>query len=201
MRVEASGNQFTFPQQCVCCESEPDRYLTVSASKSSGQRVVRTKTNTWDFPYCSRCLNHIEAANTALKLAGIVIVIVVIIAWSLGGWSGTIFGALGAVGALILYVKLIANANKTLRSSCVGLGKAVGFIGWDGTHQVFEIGSPKYAREFMIANKRKLIMSLTKREDCSGTRHMTSEQIMFNQPDATGSEPGIAGRNPTKPCS
>jgi hypothetical protein len=157
MRVEASGNQFTFPQQCVCCESEPDTCLTVSASKSSGQRVVRTKTNTWDFPYCSHCLNHIAAANTALTLAGIVIVLVVVIAWSLAGWSGTIFGSLGAVGALILYVKLISNANKTLRNSCVGLGKAVGFIGWDGTHQVFEIGSPKYAREFMIANKRKLI--------------------------------------------
>ena len=157
MQVEVSGYQFTFPRQCVCCESDPDTSLTVSASKSSGTRVVRTKTNTWDFPYCSHCLNHISAADNAGFLAKLILVIVLIVAWYLGSWLGVIFGGLGVVGALVLYLKLNAQANRMLKKSCVCLGKAVGFIGWDGTHQAFEIVSAKYAREFMIANKRKLI--------------------------------------------
>src|SRR5262245_6868711 len=157
MRVEVSGYQFVFPQQCACCEASPDTVLTVSASKSSGKRVVRTKTNTWDFPYCSPCVRHFEAASAAKTMTWVVSVLSLVVGLYLSSWLGFIVGALGIGGALFMYQKLMAQAKGMRTSSCVCVGKAVAFLGWDGTRQIFYVVSPIYAREFMIANKKKLI--------------------------------------------
>lgn len=157
MRVEASGYQFIFPQHCACCDTKADTALTVSASKSSGKKVVRTKTNTWDFPYCTQCKKHIEAADTANILTGVVCVISLVAAGYLGSKVGAFIGVIGLVAALFTYIKLMAHAKSMLKASCACIGKAVGFLDWDGTRQVFKIVSHEYARKFMVANSRKLI--------------------------------------------
>jgi hypothetical protein len=154
MRVEASGYQFVFPQMCVCCGSHPDTALTVSASKTSGKKVKRTQTNTWDFPYCSRCIKHKDAATFAAIAAVIVAVLALFVFAQIHIIVGLILGGGGAVG---LYIWLLNKAKGQCSEHCVCVGKAVGFVSWDGTRQIFEIVSPKYASEFMLANQRKLI--------------------------------------------
>lgn len=156
MLVEVSGYKFTFPQQCACCGSKPDTALTVSASKSSGKRVVRIQTNTWDFPYCSQCKEHSKGAEALKPLVKFVVIPLLVVSLSVESYSGY-FIFMMVVGTVFLYIKLMNRAKSLLKVGCVCTGKAVGFLGWDGTLQMFEIVSDEYARKFMIANSSKLI--------------------------------------------
>jgi hypothetical protein len=154
MKVEVSGYQFIFPQICACCGSPPDRVLTVSASKKSGKKVVRTQINTWDFPYCSRCIKHKNSADFAIIVVAIIAITVFIIFTPLNVTVG-LFVALAI--SLPLYLWLWSQAKKLCSENCVCVRKAVRFVNWDGTRQVFEIVSPKYASAFMRENPKKLI--------------------------------------------
>lgn len=154
MRVEASGYQFVFPQMCACCGSQPETALTVSATKTSGKKVVRTQTNTWDFPYCSKCVEHTNMATFAIIAMVVVGIIVLVVFGLIHIIAGLILGAVAAVG---IYIWLMKYAKGLCSENCVCVGKAVSFVSWDGTRQIFEIVSPKYAGEFMLANQRKLI--------------------------------------------
>jgi hypothetical protein len=102
-------------------------------------------------------MQHFGAAQAAKVIAWVVVGLSLIAGTYLGSWLGSIVGALGTGGGLFIYLKLLARAKSMLKPSCVCLGKAVAFVGWDGTRQIFEIVSRKYAGEFMNANKRKLI--------------------------------------------
>ena len=97
MRIEASGYKVEFPQQCACCGCNSDTALTVSASKSSGQKVVRTKTNTWDFPYCRRCVKHTRIASiariVAVTTAAAALIAAGIFYLRVRPWLGVLIGA------------------------------------------------------------------------------------------------------------
>jgi hypothetical protein len=81
MQVDVSGHQFVFPTVCACCNGRADTELTVSTSKSTGKRVIRTSSNEWDIPYCKQCVLHVKAVESAKMLT-----------WVLGAFSVVVAG-------------------------------------------------------------------------------------------------------------
>lgn len=161
MRIEASGYKLEFPQACACCGCSADTAVTVSASKSSGRKVVRTKTNTWDFPYCRRCVKHVRimriARIVALTTAAAALIAGGIYYLRIAPRLGILLAITGVSASILIFVSLKAYAVSVMKVNCVCVGAAVRFLDWHGTQQAFEIVSPQYALGFMMANQRKLI--------------------------------------------
>ena len=161
MRVEVSGRQFTFPPICACCGNPANTNFTVSATKTTGKKVVKTSTNTWDFPYCAHCISHINAAKNASSMSTLVgvgsVLLALFFCYSVAMWFGTFVFIAGIVGAVVLHSKLMAQAKAMSNAQCACIKEAVAFLDWDGARQVFEITSPNYALAFMVANSRKLV--------------------------------------------
>lgn len=156
-----SGYQFTFPSKCACCCSETNTQLSISASKSSGKRVVHTKTQVWDVPYCDRCTSHLKAVNEAAALTKAVTFLSLVLACVLwvftAAYIGLPVGTLGIVCAVIVYNQKMTQARSMCSVSCASVGLAISYLGWYGTVHEFEIGSLNFAHEFMLANQRKLV--------------------------------------------
>jgi hypothetical protein len=161
MRVEASGRQFIFPAECACCGGSADGRLTASASKTTGKKVVHTTTHTWDFPYCSRCLRHVRAAQSAVSvgifLAALTAVLAVVLYLAVAPWLAVLVGIVGFVGMVMLYNKMMGSAKAACAPECACVSSAVAFLEWDGSRQAFEITSTSYAVAFMVANERKVV--------------------------------------------
>jgi len=161
MRVDVSGHQFVFPTACVCCNGKADTELTVSASKSTGKRVIHTNTNAWDIPFCDRCVEHVKAAEAAVFLAWVLGVLSVVAAgvlwYFLTPFLGIPVGVAGLAGTGFLYNKLMADARAKCGPDCVCVEKAVKYLGWHGPLHKFWITSEDYALAFMVANQKKLV--------------------------------------------
>jgi len=94
----------------------------VSASKSTGKRVVHTKTNAWDFPYCSDCVRHVRAAEAATALAWTLAVVSVIAGGILWGVVSPYLGIpAGVLGLVELHGGTVAAFSE-------GLGRGSEFV-------------------------------------------------------------------------
>jgi hypothetical protein len=155
-----------FPAECACCGCFADATLAVSASRSSGKRVVHTKTNVWDIPYCSQCVAHVGAA--AQSPSGITITLVllsVILGFFLGYAVNLATGILSCFLAFVaiafvsanLRERALAHARTLCSSNCVCVGQSVACLGWHGTVHEFEISSLRFATDFMLTNQGKLV--------------------------------------------
>jgi hypothetical protein len=161
MRIDASGHNFVFPHKCACCGGAADTELGASATKSSGKRVVHTKTNVWDFPYCSRCVGHVMSAEGTRTVALILGIVSVSFGLFLGfvasATSGVMIGTLAIVGTGFIYRRGMAKARARCGADCVCVGRAMAYLGWYGTLHQFEVSSPQYAHDFMKSNQSKLV--------------------------------------------
>jgi hypothetical protein len=59
--------------------------------------------------------------------------------------------------ALVLAAHQRGKARAACAPSCVSAGPSVGYLGWDGSVQGFELISPEYAARFARSNARSLI--------------------------------------------
>jgi hypothetical protein len=161
VRVDLSGHNFVFPNECACCGAAPDGELTVSASRSWGSKVVHTETKSWDFPYCTGCIRHIRAVEAAGSLARLLtflsILLAVLVGFGVGPYWGAAIGILAVVGTVVVYGKRLRQARAECGANCVDADKAIVYLGWYGTLHRFEIGSQHFARDFMTANQNKLV--------------------------------------------
>lgn len=161
MRIDVSGHSFVFPHKCACCGGIADTELAASATKSSGKRVVHTKTNVWDFPYCSQCVGHVMSAEGTRKLAWILGIVSFVLGLFLGfvasAASGVMIGTLAIVGTGLIYLRGMGKARARCGANCVCVGRAMAYLGWHGTLHQFEVGSADYAHDFMKANHSKLV--------------------------------------------
>jgi hypothetical protein len=161
MRVDVSGQTFVFPHKCACCGGTADAELSASASKSSGKRVVHTKTNVWDFPYCRICVGHVMSAEATRRLAwtlgSLSLALGLILGFAVNGVFGLVCGILAMVGTGWLYRLRMTDAKARCSSDCVSVGRAVAYLGWHGPLHQFEVISLPYARDFMLANQHKLV--------------------------------------------
>jgi hypothetical protein len=161
MRIDASGHSFVFPAACACCCSLSDVEMSVSASKSSGKRVVHTSTNAWDIPYCSRCIGHVNAVESGNRLIGILTFVALFFGAVLWYAAGSTMAAastiLMAIAIGLSGRSLTARARSQCSTDCACVGKAVAYLGWHGTVHQFEISSPRFAQNFMVTNQSKLV--------------------------------------------
>jgi len=61
--IEISARIIRWPPLCACCCRVADTSIEVSHTRSSGVKVVRHQTKSWDIPYCAKCFDHIDAAR------------------------------------------------------------------------------------------------------------------------------------------
>jgi hypothetical protein len=156
-----SGHSFVFPDECACCGRTPDCELTVSSSRSHGTKVVRTETKLWDVPYCTGCVEHIRddeiAGSFARWSSGLSVLLGLLIGVGAGAYWGAAIGILGIAGTIVVFGQLLRRARAKGDANCVGLCKAVNYLGWSGTLHKFEITSRHFACNFMRANQKKLV--------------------------------------------
>jgi hypothetical protein len=161
MEVVVSAKTISVPRRCACCGAAPDSELEVTASRTTGKRVVRTRTNSWTYPYCSRCLGHVReiesvgAAAVACFLVGAVGGLVVGVA--LSGGVGLGFAVIAFVVGAIFDGQRKSRIRNQLPSECATAARAVRYLGWNGTVQVFDFVSADYAAAFASANRSKLV--------------------------------------------
>jgi hypothetical protein len=158
MRIQLSGKRFSFPPFCVCCGNAAETEIAVSASRTTGKRVVTTKTNTWAFPYCRACVAHVAAWDAAGGCGAIALVLVIALMVAIAappiGLAIAIFG--------IWAVRSASNrkkqeAKQMCSPQCTSAHRAVDYIGWSGTVETFDIASERYAVQFMLTNRAKLV--------------------------------------------
>lgn len=161
MRIDVSGQKFLFPPRCACCFDHANDSLVVSASRSTGKKVVHTQTKAWDFPYCAKCVRHVRSAEAATVLLGVLAgssLLAGVWLWIATSPPIGIAVAIGAlVGTMLLHYRRMGSAKKGCGQECVSVSRAVEYLGWHGTAHQFWIASRDYASAFMVANERKLI--------------------------------------------
>src|SRR6266700_3928561 len=161
MRIDLSGQNFVFPDKCACCGQPPTMELAASASKSRGKRVVHTKTNVWDFPYCVRCVGHVKNAEGARAVAWVLgilsIALSCFLAYLINAMTGMVIVLLALTGTGLIYKRQMARARAQCSADCACVGRAMAYLGWHGTLHQFDLHSPYFARDFMVANQSKLV--------------------------------------------
>src|SRR5579862_5573633 len=133
MKVDVSGQKFVFPQTCACCGSWPHTTFAAVASKTTGSRVVRTQSKSWDFPYCGSCICHVSKARTATNVSGTIAALAVVAA-VVAGFSGllaisVVVAAAGISGAIYSYHKLMGQARALCSPNCASVECAVKYLG------------------------------------------------------------------------
>jgi hypothetical protein len=161
MRIDVSGHSFVFPDECACCGDAADAELGVSATKTSGKRVVHRKTNAWDIPYCGRCVGHVKSAQAARMFALLLgfssIVVGAFLWYAVNPGIGILGGSVTLLGATLGCSMWMSEARARCSSACVCVGSAVAYLGWHGTLHKFDVKSASFARDFMTANRSKLV--------------------------------------------
>ena len=61
MRVQISARLIRWPQVCACCLGRADEVYRTTYTRVTGKKVIRTDSRWWQIPYCSDCLNHMDA--------------------------------------------------------------------------------------------------------------------------------------------
>jgi hypothetical protein len=132
--------------------------MPVSASRTTGKRVVRTKTNTWTFPYCAKCVEHVNAWNAA-GAGGMIAVAIILALGSL--LVHPILSLAIGVGGIWLAVSTSRKRKDGVRAmlypECTSAQRAVDYLGWSGTVETFDIRSERYALRFVRDNAGKAV--------------------------------------------
>ena len=127
------------PSACACCGNPASGVAPVSSTRVTGKRVIKTKTSSWEFPQCSACRRHDDE-------------------WP-GISGGVLFWAVVLTCGIYLYFYLQrrGRALGLCSPACARPLQAVQYLGWAGTVHSFDFHSPVFTREFLIANKNKLV--------------------------------------------
>lgn len=139
MRISVSAKVLTMPSACVCCGSPATQFVRASSTRVEGKRVIRTKTSAWEFPQCGSCASHDHEWPNAS--GGLLVWLVVLT-----------FGIY-----LYFYVQRRRRALSMCTVACARPRMAVQYFGWHGTVHHFDFHSPWFVREFLVANKGKIV--------------------------------------------
>jgi serine/threonine protein kinase len=139
-----------WPQECACCGEAADSYYTVEHTGGDGPFYLFPETKTWDVPYCSQCLEHLEKTQKiqSPSLGRMVA----------GGVASLLFGP--AAGILVGLGSSAMDAARhaselqdLLRPTCVAIGPAVAYLGWDGDLHAFRFASRPFTEAFLRENE------------------------------------------------
>jgi tellurite resistance protein len=127
------------PTSCACCGLPADTFQQATSTRVEGKRVIRTKTSTWQFPYCSACNRHDEA-------------------WPAASAATVFWLTLLTCGLYLIYYIRQRNIALALCSPLCGRPvSAVSYSGWHGSVHYFDLASPSFTREFLVANASKVV--------------------------------------------
>jgi len=145
--VEVSGDELRWPNQCACCFEAPDSALIVE-SRGGGFLGMFQDTISWEVPYCSACLEHIEMQASAPggNLGGAVVGAVV------GGPLGLLIGLGSAAASLYGASRHQSQLETLLKPTCVSVGPAVAYRGWYGDVHAFTFLNWEFADAFRQEN-------------------------------------------------
>lgn len=159
MRIEVSGKQFVFPRSCACCGRFPSQTIEVRGGEKN--QLARTKGWVWDVPYCLPCKKHVLLTDWvqlgALALAALALCIAFISGFVRGPWPGFEIAALGLTAVGLGFVITNRLRRQDLPRNCWGLGLSVEYLGSNRDCHAFDIKSYYYARDFILANHRKIV--------------------------------------------
>ena len=164
-RFQISANFLSWPNSCACCGGNADTKLHASASRTTGKRVRHTTTSSWKVPYCSQCVRHKEAYESASNWL-VASFVLGLIAWFFvaKASSGSVGFFVGMVVALLGFwpcSKAQKQARSLMLSSCCSPTSAVQYIEWHGTFHTFVFASKSYLESFLAANSRKKRSEIT----------------------------------------
>lgn len=155
--VTVQGDRLHWPNQCACCFEPADTSYPAEHTGGNGPFGLFEETRRWDVPYCSACLDHVRAANdlsgpgmgplAAGPLAGVM----------LGGPIGLLVGLGVAAASLVGSAKKSSELEKLIKPSCVALGPAVAYRGWDGDMDGFTFASRPFTEAFLRENADKIV--------------------------------------------
>lgn len=172
--VKVSARILRFPSVCCCCGSGcPQTWFRATATRTTGKKVIRTDSRSWDFPLCHKCESWMDlqhAANAAYRWFVAFIVFAV-----LGFLSGvlSLFGSLpilaGVVGMVTTMVSGLVSpfvyeswqrrqseANRQKPADHCRLHPVV-YDGWYGSVHTFYFSCPRFTSHFQAANAKKLL--------------------------------------------
>lgn len=159
--VEVSARTFAVPFECPCCGAVPDGELAIPVARTAGRRLVRDTARALEFPYCRRCVEHVErwesagVRSAAIMVAGIIAAVAIAVATRL------VIGAIALAATALFAWSLGSSRRAAARSgtgpSCASAEKAVEYLGWSGTTSAFSFESPTYAARFAEQNTKHLI--------------------------------------------
>ncbi|MBA3456466.1 MAG: hypothetical protein H0T42_25480, partial [Deltaproteobacteria bacterium] len=159
--VEIASRRFAVPFQCPCCGAAPDSELTIPVMRAKGRALAEDSAKRLDFPYCRRCLAHVEAfqgagvVSAGITLAGLLLgVAVALLVHSIAGVV-MIVAALGVAYGLLMNRR--AQAAAKCSPACPSADTAVTYFGWSGSSSSFAFRSPTYTARFAEDNTTKLV--------------------------------------------
>ena len=68
VRVHISARLIRWPQKCACCLGRADAVYQTTHTRVTGKNVVHTDSRWWKVPYCSGCLDHMDAKARASSI-------------------------------------------------------------------------------------------------------------------------------------
>jgi hypothetical protein len=164
VRVEVSGKQFVFPRTCACCGTFATRSIEIRGSEKN--QLARTSGWAWDVPYCEICHGHVTRIERlhvgALAAAAMVIAVGFVAGFVNGPSAGLSVASLGLITVCLGFVSVTKVMRQGIHRNCWGLGRAVEYLGSNRDCHAFDIKSYYYARDFVLANHRKIVNASTK---------------------------------------
>lgn len=141
--VEISAQRFGIPFECTCCGAPPTSEVRV------GERALL-------FPYCTRCVTHVQAWDRA-GIASAFAMVITIVAAAVAAFTAGMLAALavfvvGASAAWFVRMSRHKAATAQRGASCSATGIAITAHG--PTSFTFE--SPTFAARFAEENKAQL---------------------------------------------
>ena len=157
-RVTVAGETLRWPGWCACCFQPADASFAAEHTGGDGPFFLFEETHGWDVPYCSQCLEHVQMAAESPGPGLGRLAAGPLIGAALGGPIGLLVG-LGGAAAASLFGSSDHNARlrALLKPTCVALGPAVGYLGWDRDRHTFAFLNHDYADAFIRENAASVV--------------------------------------------
>ena len=155
LTVQVSSRRFTIPFECPCCGAPPDSELRIPRAR--GAMAAADSASGLDVPYCSRCIRHAEAWDTAGVGSAAVLVVGVLafVALSLVA-ARPLLGLVALVASIPVALVVAAARRKRAKAgcteACASPGTALQYLGWNGTLTSLAFESLTYAARFAEQN-------------------------------------------------
>jgi hypothetical protein len=164
IEVQGIGAEILCPTMCGCC-GQPPGGTTLKVSTEAYQAGNTTKWKTFQVPYCTSCIRHVETHSSGAAAAAVIVFFMIVFAFvvggelSRGGGDYSAYGiALLAVGWLVgigavsayfrrrFYRRRELKMKKYLKTDCASPGLAIVVTGAVGMAHCFRFQREDFGR-------------------------------------------------------